>query len=406
MQFDTPLSFVHNLGADKSATIRQAMLDDALRIQDLYFLVYRGQYPLSIVNNLDELHHALTSDDILWLVAEVDGQIIGSVIYKISREQRIAKSFGAIVNDKYRGHNITQITMKHVQDVLFGKDKVCDLIYATTRTESAVPQKLTERLGYKKLGIFPNVRKIVDYETHCLAALFDSRAFATRHKPPILLPELKSLYEITRTELRLEHAKIEDYTVEDDDPAPRRKLLELETIEAPNFVKRRFEQGIRDKRLTMQFFPFHDPNLMLCNDNQDVEIYMFHAPQDHHSCLIGGFWGDHSYETVLESLCAKAKAMGIRYIELLLDAYHPKRLREAINARFLPSAYFPAFRLVQEDEPAAGFKNGERLDYVVFSRSFEMLDFKNIQLEGIYKRYLKYYFNMWCGLFIEGSFEE
>ena len=403
MEGDNVFTIVQNLSNGKVATIRRAIKEDAYKIQELYFLVYNGRYPLSLINDIHELNAALTGDDFVWVLIFIEDKLIGSVIYEIDHEQRIAKSFGAVIITEFRGHNLTGIAMKHVQDMILGKDKMCDIIYATTRTESSAPQKLTEKLGYKKLGLFPNVRKVVDYETHCLTAIFDDYAFETRKKPPVILPELKDIYEITRAELKLEHATIEDYI--DEDENTDKELIEFEVISAENYVKRRFKYGIEKKIISMHFFPFQKPNLLLCSKDLTVEIYLYHALEDNHSCIIGGRFEDYDYHLILESVCATAKLLGIRYLELLVGAYKPKTLREVLNARFLPSAYFPALKLVtEEDNPF--LKKGERLDHFVFSRSFEMLDFKDIKLEGIYKKYLKNYFIMWKRLYIDGVFED
>lgn len=401
MEDQYAFSLVQDVGNGKSVTIRRASKADAYKIQELYYVVYRGSYPLSVINNIDELNDALSSQEFIWAIMESNGEVVGSVVHEVDHAQRIGKSFGAVVLPEFRQHDLTQITMKHVQDMILGKDKSCDLIYATTRTESAAPQKLTERLKYKKLGIFPNVRKVVNYETHCLTAVYDEHAFATRKKPPVILPELKDLYEITRAELGLPHARIEDYICENEIG----ELVRLEAVSAPNYVKQIFLQGVANKSISIHFYPFHSPNLLLCSKDMKIQMYLYHSPEANHSCIIGGHVEGYEYQTVLESVCAACRNLGIRYMELLADAYRPEMLREILNTRFLPSAYFPALKLVLDDEDPL-YKKGERLDYFVFSRSFEMLDFKNIKLEGIYKKYLKYYFKMWRSLYIEDIFED
>jgi RimJ/RimL family protein N-acetyltransferase len=395
------ISFTHDYGG-KSLLVRRAGIEDAHKIQELYYIVYRGSYPLSVVNNIEELSHALSSDDYIWMVMEADKQIIGSVVHDVDHQQRIGKSFGSVVLPEFRGNNITHVTMQHVQDVVLGKEKLCDLIYATTRTESAAPQKLTEKLGYKKLGIFPNAHKVINYETHCLTAVFAEHTCSVRKKPPLILPELKDLYEITRAEVGLERARIEDCVSD----TPSEPCIPFEIVAAPNYVKQVFMRGLAGKTITMHFYPFHTPNLLLTSKDMQVQMFLYHSAEGNHCCIIGGYFGGYKLQTVLESVCVAATHIGIRYLELLMPAYDPSQLAEVLNARFLPSAYFPALQLITEDSEAALGKKGERLDYFVFSRSFEVLDFKNIKLEGIYKKYLKYYFRMWCNHYIEGAFEE
>jgi hypothetical protein len=183
------------------------------------------------------------------------------------------------------------------------------------------------------------------------------------------------------------------------------EVIPLEVISAPHYVKQTFLRGIQDKSIPMHFFPFHNPNLLFCSKDLKVQLFLFYSPESNHSCIMGGHFEEHDYQTILESACTAARGIGIRYLELLVPAYNPQTLREVLNARFLPSAYFPALELVTDDSNPS-WKKGERLDYFVFSRSFEMLDFKNIQLEGIFKKYLKYYFKMWRSLYIENIFED
>lgn len=400
MEIPRDISFTHD-GGGKAILVRRAGTDDAHKIQELYYAIYRGSYPLSVVNNIDELTHALASEDYIWMVMEADKQLVGSVVHEIDHRQRIGKSFGSVVLPDCRGNNITHATMKHVQDIVLGRDKWCDLIYATTRTESAAPQKLTEKLGYKKLGIFPNVQKVINYETHCLTAVYAEHTFSIRKKPPLILPELKDLYEITRAEVGLERARIDDCVCED----PAEPLIRFEVVSAPHYVRHVFQQGMANNTITMHFYPFHKPNLLLTSKDMKVQMFLYQSVDANHCCIIGGHFEGYKFQTVLEAVCAAARQIGIRYLELLVAAYDPMQLSEVLRARFLPSAYFPALQLVTEENSAAG-KKGERLDYFVFSRSFEVLDFKNIKLEGIYKKYLKYYFKMWSNLYIEGAFEE
>lgn len=394
---------IHRIDDGPEILVRRACTADAFRIQELYFKVYRGKYPLTIVTDLEELQQTLESPGFLWMILLEGHLVIGSVIYEIDHRHKLGKSFGAVILDAYRGHNLTFLVMKHVQEAILGKDKACHVIYTSTRTESAAPQKLTERLGYRKLGIFPNVRRVADWETHCLAAIYDQEAFERRKKPPVILPELKDLYEISRCECALGSANYQDFI---ECPEEKVKLIEFEAVTAPNFVLEKFLRGVTSKTVSMYFYPFHTPNLLLISKKLNVGIFLYHCREDNYSCIIGGHFEEHSYQTILESVAAAAKALGIRYLEILVGAYKPKTLREVLNARFLPSAYFPALKLVGEDEANPFFKKGERLDYFVFSRSFEMLDFRNIKLEGVYKKYLKFYFQMWRKLYIEGIFEE
>jgi hypothetical protein len=95
---------------------------------------------------------------------------------------------------------------------------------------------------------------------------------------------------------------------------------------------------------------------------------------------------DLGYATVLARAVKILKdKLSARYVEFIIRAHELAKIEVALDLYFIPSAYFPAFK------PSGG----QRYDYVVFSRSFEMLDFRNIELEGVNQQYLLLYFRNW-----------
>ena len=94
-----------------------------------------------------------------------------------------------------------------------------------------------------------------------------------------------------------------------------------------------------------------------------------------------------SLGAMLDQGAAHLEGMGVRYLEVLIDGANAERVAEAMAARFLPSAYFPAMRW-----DAAG-KSAR--DYVVLSRSLAVLDFRGLVLQPAYADYLKEYFRLW-----------
>lgn len=377
--------------------IRQAVLEDVVKIQDLYHHIYRGDYPLSVVTDYDELVRTITGDEAVWMVIEDGDRLVGSVIYLIDHRIRIAKAFAAVILPEYRGNDLTEKTMCLVEEAILREDGPCDVVYATTRTYSPAPQKLTAKLGYKRLGIFPNVHKVRSYETHGLAARFAQHAFEMRRKQPVILPELEALYNVVRKDLEFGEALIDNYEQEPYEGP----LITFEAVDAPHFVKSRFYRAISTNRISMRFFPFLEPNFLLVSPDQEIEVYLYYEKADGHACIIGGHFPGVDYCKLLRSVTHTGKELGMRYLEILVGAYKPKRQRAVLNARFLPSAFFPAMRYIGEGENYSFYTPGERLDYFVFSRSFEPLDFNNLRLEGINKIYLRYYYVMWKKLFID-----
>src|SRR5262249_20849941 len=96
--------------------------------------------------------------------------------------------------------------------------------------------------------------------------------------------------------------------------------------------------------------------------------------------------GRRGYSNIFQSACRSLRGLGARYIEFIIRADELRKIETALRAQFLPCAYFPALQLGAD---------GARYDYVVFSRSFEILDFRNVRLEGVNHDYLMQYFDSW-----------
>jgi hypothetical protein len=146
-----------------------------------------------------------------------------------------------------------------------------------------------------------------------------------------------------------------------------------------------------DEKPTVQehhwFFPFHEPNLLLTTPDQKVEVFAFYSEIDKHCVLIGIRDVDGlGYSNILDAACRTLKGLGARYIEFIIRADETAKIETAIQAQFVPCAYFPAMQLAA---------SGTRFDYAVFSRSFEILDFHNLKLEGRNCQYLIQYYNNW-----------
>ncbi|MBI3543773.1 MAG: GNAT family N-acetyltransferase, partial [Deltaproteobacteria bacterium] len=161
---------------ETAPAVRVATPDDALRIINLYHEIYEGTYPDARMTDFAKLRRVLASDDYVWIVADDGRAIVGSIVYRVDPVNLLAKVFGGAVLPAYRGHKLTEKLMVYGTDRLKRLHRPVEVVYATTRTVLEAPQKLTSNLGYRKLGIFPNVHKTAEYETHALTALFSATA--------------------------------------------------------------------------------------------------------------------------------------------------------------------------------------------------------------------------------------
>lgn len=376
-------------------TIRLARVQDMRRIQMLYTEIYGASYSVSLITDREKMRYAIESDSYYWLVAEFQNRIIGSLVYAMDLKDRISKAFGAVVSQEFRKHDLAYTMMKLVLDDITQKKNLVDLVYATTRTASSAPQRLTESLGFVKLGIFPNTHKVYENETHCLTAYYTENSLKKRKPKPVIISEVLPFYEIILKQLRLDRPKVENAGTVFSDRNQKIPLIEFETITAADFVKRRFKQISQTDFFLSTYMPFHEPNLIFVSRDGKTELYLHYYPKDKYSVIMGGFT-DRDPTIVLESAAGKLREMDMAYLEILIDAYHPAFQRMAIDARFIPTGYFPCAKKV----------GNRRYDCIAFSRTFDILDFRNVRIISLYRNILKEYLKLWRENYIEVVFKK
>ena len=383
-----------NIPGKGDVLIRPAGLIDARRIQVLYTEVYGSSYSVPIITDPEKMKQAIESDDYYWLVGDYNSKIIASLVYSLDLKNRISKAFGAVVSEEFRKNDIAYIMMKLILDDITQNQDLVDVIYATTRTTSYAPQKLTESLGFIKLGIFPNTHKVKENETHCFTVYLTENALKKRKKEPMIIPEILPFYNLVLKQIKLEQAKIKDIKRQYSDHSIKIPIVDFEVITAPIFIKRRFSKVKNKGWLKNTFMPFHEPNMLLITPDGKTEIYLTYNSKDKYSVFVGGFTNlDPS--VILESVAKKMRDLDMAYLEILFDAYTPELQRAAIDARFIPSGYFVAGK----------YDNGARYDCIVFSRTFDVLDFRNVKLSSIYREFLKEYLNLWRENYVEVVFK-
>jgi len=246
-------------------------------------------------------------------------------------------------------------------------------------------QALLDHFGFKKLGIFPNTHKSAgDYETHSLAAWFAPGAFEKRFTNYQLHEQMAPWFQLVQSEIP--EMRLPDATVRPEPPS--RELQpppEMEIVSAPRFARQRYLALQASGEVAFQFLPFHEPNVMVVSADQAVEVFLHFNP-DGHCVLIGAKMPDDvDYAGLISKVSLMLRDHGARYIEMILRADKPKIIDSVLRAKMIPSAFFPAFQL----------KDGQRWDFFVFSRSFEVFDFQNVRLKGHNQRYLEEYFKAW-----------
>ncbi len=363
---------------------RLATADDIFHLAEIYYDVYEGTYSDSLMRDPSAIKNYILSEEGFWFISKLDnGPVIASVLFNYDQENHIAKAYGAVVRHEYRGHNLMEELLTYGINYLKEHTNGVDIIYSTTRTVNEAAQTLTENLGFKKLGIFPNAHRTNEYETHCLTAIITPEALSKRMANYKIHHDVEELFNIVAEEVPL--PKLESIIPEN----PTKELVgsdELEVIRSKKFISYRYKDLKENKKLEFEFFPFHKPNLLILSPDQSIELFCHLSETDGHCVVIGGHMPHNLNFTDLFLKTNKIlRESGARYIEVLTRADRPKIVESIIKAKFIPCAFFPAFQLMGD----------KRHDFIVFSRSFEIFDFQNVKLKGLNQSYLEQYYKSW-----------
>lgn len=358
--------------------------EDVFQISQLYFDVYQGTYPDPLMKDFARIKQFIGSEAGFWFVTKNDkNQIIASVLAAYDKENLIAKAFGAVVRNEYRGQGVMEELLSYGINYLREKTIGVDVIYSTTRTVNEAAQTLTEKLGFKKIGVFPNAHRTNEYETHCLAAIVYPSALEKRHSNYFIHHELSSLYSIVKGEVGL--TDLESLVPE----SPSKQLMspeDLEVVQSPKFVSYRYNLLKAEKKLEFEFFPFHQPNLVLISPDQSIELFCHLSSVDGYCVIVGGKMPPNmNFSELFLKSNRLLRDAGARYIEVIVRADRPKILESILKAKFIPCGFFPSFQQIGD----------KRYDFVVLSRSFEIFDFQNVKLKGLNQVYLEEYFKAW-----------
>ncbi len=375
-------------------TYSKARLDDALNIYQLYSHAYSGTYPDPTFTSVNKLEQGLISEAKFVFVAKNESNVVvASILFLFDSENKLAKAGAAVVHPNYRGNHLTQSLLSHGINFIQENTSGMDILYITTRTIHKAAQVLTQRLGFRQLGIFPNVHKTQDYETHALAALYFNDSLKQRYVDFEQHPKVLPLYDIVRENIEVPTmGKAEIWRKKDF----YGEVPVLEIIEAKSFIKLRSSKLQDKNEIDLAFFPFHTPNLLITSPNQTIEVFLYVNEVDKH-CVITGckINREVSFTDLFLKVSAMLRNRGIRYIEVILRANRLNIIDKITRAKFIPCGYVPAFQL----------EGDKRYDYIVFSRSYEILDFNNLELTGENKKYLKNYIGLWEETFLGDFFK-
>lgn len=371
--------------------MRRARLEDRPALRRLYIAQYGDRYALPEVVDDERSEEVLTGDNWVWLLAEARGDIIASLIFGWDPVHRLGKSFAGVVFADKRGNKTMHRMLREGLDRLLVHGETFEAVYAVVRT--FVPLSFHRdlaSLGFHDVGVFPNVRKVLQYETHGLKIVLGPLALEKRRREPHLIPPLEGFYNITRAQFGLEPARIDHEALPDVRRAVdlRVELRPVAEAGVEGVTKARIEMLRRSSRdLKFGFFPLHEPNQILSDPTGKVRVFLSHTPTDGHSSILGFDPGPYDPVSVLASVSEYCAERGGVYLELLASAYDPRLQAAAYLADFLPCAYFLA--------AARDHYSGRREDIVVTSKTFVPLHFAGLHLTETSKPYLLEFFKVY-----------
>ena len=371
------------LSDGRGIVMRNARPDEAEAIRQLYVSQYGDRYTLAEVMDPEKNYEVLRSPDWHWILAECEGRLVASLLFGLERVHRLGTALGGVVLPEMRGHKVMRIMLEEALRLHLREGGPMDLIYAVVRTFVSLSfHHDLAQLGFVDTGIFPNVRKVAQYETHGLKVLLAPHTKQVRRSTPLLIPQLRDLYEIVRARLQLERARVIPlYTGPlSQDRVPLSPLLEATTASRRRFLHK------TSRGQVFNFFPLHAPDLILVDATRQVRVFLSYQAKDGHATILGFTPGPYPREVILNSVADYCEQLGCVYLELLVSAYEPGQQAEAYESGFLPCGYFPA---------AYRGNDGLRHDYIITSKTFVPLHFRGIKLTEESKPFLLEFFKLY-----------
>ena len=372
-------------------TVREARPGDAPAILDLFARIYKGKYPLDFGTDPVVLRAEIADPArSLWLVASADGSPapVAAMQFLIDPDNRMGKAGGGVVVPERRRSGLGTTMLKRGIRFLTRESRVADVVYGTSRTVSEGPSRMVAEAGFRRLGLFPNAVHIEQLEHLNLDVYLTERALSRRRRTPYLYGPFAPIYAVARRQLGLERAHV---VTERDPLSLSRSRVELRYDADPRRAAELFARFRAQRRIANSFFPFHSPNAVLSALDGGADVFLWNGGVGKQTMILG-FRSDYATaHDLLDAVALAVQRSGAAYVEMLVDAYDYILQQEAYTAKYIPSAYFPAMRLAGD---------GQRDDYFVVSRTFQIVDFSGAYVARESLPYLKSYMRSYQDLYI------
>ncbi|MEV7416971.1 GNAT family N-acetyltransferase [Streptomyces sp. NPDC089919] len=363
--------------------IEEARLGDIAELRQLYYAVYGTRYPSALGTDPAEMARLIRDPHTRWLVARCPrtGVLVGSAAVHGEAGTRIGRLEGLAVHPEQRGSGLAGRLTEALCAATLDAGTT-DSVYATVRTVSAGPQRVVARHGFRPLGILPNAvdlgsrESLALYARHAPGVL--ERRVPVTEVPGFLVPLLRT----TGASLGIGYEAARATAPPPPPETPEGPPLEL--IEAPAFVRRRFQARFPDGG--GWFYPLHAPNVLLSPTDGAFEVYAYLNHTGGYCALVTAHPEPAAAKGCLEQVTKALGRAGAGYVEALVPLGHHAALAAFAAQGFVAGAVYPAMR-----READGFH-----DYVVMSRAAEHVDFRSLVVEPPLQPFLDSYVSAWA----------
>lgn len=145
-------------------TTRLAVPDDAASLVDLTYDTYRYSYPVESFYHEPRLRNALEKKEIISILVEADGAIVGNSSFAISKHApRCAYSGSLMIKPAFRQSQAIIHLLKAIDSHVSGGAMDVDLCYGATVTTHTGSQKVGARTGFHPLALHLAISLTVDF---------------------------------------------------------------------------------------------------------------------------------------------------------------------------------------------------------------------------------------------------
>lgn len=188
------------------ATIRRAEEGDVEPVVGLYRSVYGESFPFREFYDARWIKKGIFDDDIIWLVAEDQGRLVGSaaVMLDVGDRNDLIGEFGRLVVDPTaRGGGIGSALM---EARLEAASPQIDFAFAECRTAHEGAQKIALRHGFAVVGLEPLAYCVLDRrESVALVCRHFGNALRLRRNNPRVIPQVHAVGSVALANCGMEN---------------------------------------------------------------------------------------------------------------------------------------------------------------------------------------------------------